>query len=192
LEQEHSFVPHLIKRVCSKNPWAEPGTDRHINPRLLLVASEAPAFRFALFLGMGAFFVNPGRRGWPMGKSAACRAHCVPDAWPVPRETGVQPERLGAFIKDCDPYDHVTSVHGHGQFPFRQSTWADFAMFQSWDEHGGYEFMLKTDKTTHALAGPCRKKTKNTDTRITIHLPGARVDCVPRGRQAIDGVSFGK
>ncbi len=51
-------------------------------------------------------------------------------------------EKMGAFIKDCDPYDHLTSVHGHGQFPFRKSSWADFAMFQSWDEHGGYEFML--------------------------------------------------
>ena len=50
--------------------------------------------------------------------------------------------KMGAFIKQCDPYDHVTSVHGHGQFPFRTSEWADFAMYQRWDEHGGYRFML--------------------------------------------------
>ena len=49
---------------------------------------------------------------------------------------------MGAFLKQCDPYDHVTSVHGHGQFPFRTSEWADFAMYQSWDEGGGYRFML--------------------------------------------------
>ena len=50
--------------------------------------------------------------------------------------------KMGGFIKQCDPYDHVASVHGHGQFPFRTSEWADFAMYQSWDEHGGYQFML--------------------------------------------------
>ncbi len=50
--------------------------------------------------------------------------------------------KMGAFIKQCDPYDHVASVHGHGQFPFRTSEWADFAMYQSWDEGGGYRFML--------------------------------------------------
>ncbi len=50
--------------------------------------------------------------------------------------------RMGAFLKECDPYDHVASVHGHGQFPFRTSEWADFAMYQSWDESGGYRFML--------------------------------------------------
>lgn len=50
--------------------------------------------------------------------------------------------KMGAFIKQCDPYGHVASVHGHGQFPFRTSEWADFAMYQSWDEHGGYRFML--------------------------------------------------
>jgi hypothetical protein len=52
-------------------------------------------------------------------------------------------ERMGAFVKQCDPYDHLTSTHGHGDFRFRQSPWADFAMFQSWDEWGGYDFMLK-------------------------------------------------
>ncbi len=50
--------------------------------------------------------------------------------------------QMGAFLKECDPYDHVASVHGHGQFPFRTSEWADFAMYQSWDEGGAYKFML--------------------------------------------------
>jgi hypothetical protein len=52
-------------------------------------------------------------------------------------------EKMGAFVKECDPYDHLTSIHGHSTFTFRRSPWADFAMYQSWDEHGGYEFMLK-------------------------------------------------
>ena len=51
-------------------------------------------------------------------------------------------DKMGAFLKQCDPYDHVASVHGHGQFPFRTSEWADFAMYQNWDEGGGYRFML--------------------------------------------------
>jgi hypothetical protein len=52
-------------------------------------------------------------------------------------------EKMGSLVKECDPYDHLTSTHGHGDFRFRRSPWVDFAMFQSWDEHGGYAFMLK-------------------------------------------------
>lgn len=52
-------------------------------------------------------------------------------------------EKMGAFLKQCDPYDHLTSVHGHAEFRFRQSPWADFALYQSWDEHGGFDTMLK-------------------------------------------------
>ena len=51
--------------------------------------------------------------------------------------------KMGELIKQCDPYDHTTSVHGTGHFPFRTSPWCDFAMYQCWDEHGSYEFMLK-------------------------------------------------
>jgi hypothetical protein len=51
--------------------------------------------------------------------------------------------KMGAFMKKCDPYDHLMSIHGHGQFPFRTSPWADFAMYQQWDESGGYQFMLE-------------------------------------------------
>ena len=51
-------------------------------------------------------------------------------------------EKMGAFIEKCDPYDHLTSVHGHGDFRFQRSPWADFAMYQRWDEAGGYKFML--------------------------------------------------
>ena len=52
-------------------------------------------------------------------------------------------EAMGAFVKECDPYDHLTSTHGHGDFHFGISKWADLAMYQSWDEEGGYGFMLK-------------------------------------------------
>lgn len=51
-------------------------------------------------------------------------------------------EKMGAFVEKCDPYDHLTSVHGHGDFRFQTSPWADFTMYQRWDEAGGYRFML--------------------------------------------------
>jgi len=52
-------------------------------------------------------------------------------------------KKMGAFIRQRDPYNHLMSVHGHEDFRFRTSAWADFAMYQHWDEHGGYDFMLK-------------------------------------------------
>lgn len=52
-------------------------------------------------------------------------------------------EKMGAFLKQCDPYKHLTSTHGHEDFRFRQSPWADFALYQSWDEHGGYDYMVQ-------------------------------------------------
>jgi regulation of enolase protein 1 (concanavalin A-like superfamily) len=52
-------------------------------------------------------------------------------------------EKMGTLIKDFDPYDHLASVHGHGDFAFRTSPWADFAMYQEWDEGGSYRFLLK-------------------------------------------------
>jgi hypothetical protein len=55
-------------------------------------------------------------------------------------------EKMGTFIKEHDPYGHLISVHGHGDFRFQTSSWADFAMYQSWDERGGYAFMLNNRK----------------------------------------------
>lgn len=55
-------------------------------------------------------------------------------------------QQMGTLVKQWDPYDHLTSTHGHEDFRFRTSSWADFAMYQSWDEHGGYEFMLRNHR----------------------------------------------
>ena len=49
--------------------------------------------------------------------------------------------KMGGLIREWDPYGHLASVHGHGEFPFRTSPWADFAMHQKWDEGGGYAFI---------------------------------------------------
>ena len=61
-------------------------------------------------------------------------------------------EKMGAFVKERDPYDHISSIHGHGDFRFRKSAWADYAMYQSWDEHGGYAFMLR-NRREQAVTG---------------------------------------
>jgi hypothetical protein len=63
-------------------------------------------------------------------------------------------EKMGALIKQFDPYDHLTSVHGHDTFNFRTSPWADFAMYQRWDEHGGYKFMLANREKQAQLGRP--------------------------------------
>lgn len=52
-------------------------------------------------------------------------------------------EKMGALVKQWDPWQHLTSVHGHADFRFGGSPWADLALFQSWDEHGGGAFMLE-------------------------------------------------
>jgi hypothetical protein len=61
---------------------------------------------------------------------------------------------MGGLIKTNDPYHHLASVHGRDKFPFRSSAWADFAMFQCWDEHGGYEFMLNNRREQEACGRP--------------------------------------
>lgn len=62
--------------------------------------------------------------------------------------------QMGNFLRSCDPYHHLTTVHGHGDFPFRASSWADYAQFQSWDEHGGYDFMMKNRAEQIATGRP--------------------------------------
>lgn len=47
----------------------------------------------------------------------------------------------GKVLRDADPYKHLMSVHGRGDFPFYKSEWADFALYQEWDDGGGYAFL---------------------------------------------------
>jgi len=61
---------------------------------------------------------------------------------------------IGPILREFDPYDHLISVHGHGDFRFRKEPWADFAMYQNWDEHGGYKFMLKNRQEQEATGRP--------------------------------------
>jgi hypothetical protein len=63
-------------------------------------------------------------------------------------------ERMGHFLKSCDPYHHPASVHGYDRFAFRTSGWADFALFQSWDENAGHAFMMAQRQAQAATGRP--------------------------------------
>jgi hypothetical protein len=51
-------------------------------------------------------------------------------------------EARGSLLDKTDPYGHLIGVHGHYTFEFRESPWCDYATYQSWDEGGGYDFMI--------------------------------------------------
>lgn len=63
--------------------------------------------------------------------------------------------KMGAFLKESDPYRHLTSVQGGADFHFRQTRWADFALHASADEDGGYDFIrhcqAEQDKTGRTI-----------------------------------------
>lgn len=52
-------------------------------------------------------------------------------------------ETMGPYLYSIDPYKHLISVHGNESFPFRTSPWVNMVMYQSWDECGGFEFMME-------------------------------------------------
>ena len=67
---------------------------------------------------------------------------CLTNEWAL-FQSNAWVDEIGEFLCAQDPYGHLMSVHGHGHFPFRSSAWCTHALFQSWDEHGSYDFMLK-------------------------------------------------
>lgn len=79
-------------------------------------------------------------------------------------------DKMGTLIKTCDPYGHLTSVHGHGDFRFRTSPWADFAMYQRWDEAGGHDFLLKHRQTQAKTGRPMPQV--NEEYGYEDHYPG--------------------
>lgn len=52
-------------------------------------------------------------------------------------------EKMGKLIKSADPWRHLVSIHGHSEFWFRKSKWADMALYQLWDDCGDNVFMLR-------------------------------------------------
>jgi hypothetical protein len=79
-------------------------------------------------------------------------------------------EKMGTLIKAHDPYEHLTSIHGHADFRFRTSPWADFAMYQKWDEAGGHDFMLKNRQAQAATGRPIPQV--NEEYGYEDHYPG--------------------
>ncbi len=71
---------------------------------------------------------------------------CVTNEWALfkPNEWV---EKIGKYIAENDPYGHLLSVHGHGHFPFKESSWCSHDIYQVWDEHGSHDWVLKTKGT---------------------------------------------
>jgi hypothetical protein len=61
-------------------------------------------------------------------------------------------EQMGTYLRSIDPYQHPLSTHGRGDFPWSLSQWPDFALYQIWDESGGYEAMRQR-RLAQAKAG---------------------------------------
>jgi hypothetical protein len=60
--------------------------------------------------------------------------------------------QMGTFLKELDPYRHLTTCHGHEFFPFAASPWCDYVMYQRWDESGGYDFLMEAQAEQAAIA----------------------------------------
>jgi Protein of unknown function (DUF4038)/Domain of unknown function (DUF5060) len=67
---------------------------------------------------------------------------CVTNEWAVFRPDEWA-NRMGKLLAQIDPYHHLLSVHGHGHFPFASESWPTHALFQVWDEDGGYDWVLR-------------------------------------------------
>lgn len=52
-------------------------------------------------------------------------------------------DKMGTYLRECDPARHLISVHGNADFPFRKAPWVDVVLYQSWDECGGSEFIAR-------------------------------------------------
>lgn len=63
-------------------------------------------------------------------------------------------DQMGNFLKQQDAGRHMISVHGSSDFPFRKSPWVDCILYQSWDECGGYDFMMRNQKTQRDTGRP--------------------------------------
>jgi hypothetical protein len=54
---------------------------------------------------------------------------CVTNEWAL-FQSNAWVDEIGSFLATQDPYGHLISVHGHGHFPFRESSWCTHALFQ--------------------------------------------------------------
>ncbi len=130
--REKDVVISVIFFLDGQDPGADPfGKEKRYAPEAFRYYSYAAA-RLAAYTNVAWDVTNE----W----------HLFRDAWWV--------ERMGTHLKASDPYGHILSSHGRGEFPWRLSQWPDFAMYQIWDEAGGYEPMLKRRNAQIALGRP--------------------------------------
>ena len=92
-------------------------------------------------------------------------------------------ETMGQFLRQADPYDHLTSIHGNADFPFRAANWVDFVMFQNWDECGGYYAMLQ-NRDRQAQTGVIKPQI-NEEYGYEDHYP--EWGCGPLGKKMAPG-----
>ncbi|HPD31586.1 MAG TPA: DUF4038 domain-containing protein [Phycisphaerae bacterium] len=53
-------------------------------------------------------------------------------------------ETMGRFVKQEDPYDRLVSAHAYADFPYAESSWADFIITQQYgDEREVHDWVLK-------------------------------------------------
>ena len=86
-------------------------------------------------------------------------------------------EWMGNLIDTFDPYRHLTSCHGHELFPFHSSPWADFVMYQLWDETGNNAGMTPRRKLQARSGHP--KPVINEEYGYEDHYPvwgGGKID----------------
>ena len=73
-------------------------------------------------------------------------------------------------LRAADPYRHLMTVHGKGTFPFRAAEWADYCVYQQWDDSGGYDFLRKNRLESDKLGKP--KPQVNEEYGYEGHYPG--------------------
>lgn len=95
--------------------------------------------------------------------------YCLTNEWKLFRPDEWA-EAVGAFVESKDAYGHPTSIHGHGVFPFGLQSWADFCLYQVWDEHGAYDFMSQRRFEQTAMGLP--KPQINEEYGYEDHYPG--------------------
>jgi len=78
---------------------------------------------------------------------------------------------FGDLIRKADAGGHLISVHGNEAFPFYKSAWADFALYQNWDDGGGYQFMRKARELAEKAGRPMPQV--NEEYGYEDHYPGA-------------------
>lgn len=77
---------------------------------------------------------------------------------------------FGDLIRKTDIGGHLISVHGRGDFPFYKSAWADFAMYQKWDDEGAYAFLRKARELASKAGRPMPQV--NEEYGYEDHYPG--------------------